>query len=396
MLGRDQLKAEFAKIDQNKSNSIDLNELESLCKNLNLACNLEEVKQLFKEMDTDHDGKISFEEFVAWVRLGRDSSLRKFFKDSMKGVKSFNNKFYLKHCSLAKSIEKSENRSSMVDILFRNGNPTGASKCHLSFGKNPEHEHLSSLKKCFPQASQDGSGCYFLILKCADPNGVKEGFQTFIDAVKDVIREKIPPLSEICDNQIVQFGIDGNNLVVFYDLHQDNGMDMYLMMVMSTLDMLKNVEPSVDILFKSSLDTEKLFSSQNIWEDSQIDTSTEINVSTLKEGRRLLKAMLSEHLDPNMPEFDRSGFLALIHLFGSVTLKVEGNPGDVKNQDLHKQIDTSNPLVKQHMNKVGWLVKFFEYKTWDEMKPAIAKTVKSCPQAMEVLNLPFVEDFLFK
>jgi len=105
-----------------------------------------------------------------------------------------------------------------------------------------------------------------------------------------------------------------------------------------------------------------MMKSENMWAESDKDSSFEMNVNCLKEGRRLLQAMAGEFLPPNVQGEERHVALAMIHLFGSVTLKMEGNSGPTQNQvDVKNQLEQSltimkngNPMVQKHMKKAEW------------------------------------------
>merc|ERR1712166_584316 len=76
MLSRAELRNAFNEVDTDGSDSIELGELANLCGKVSVAdFDQANATELFKEIDTNHDGKISFDEFTAWYRLGRNAVL---------------------------------------------------------------------------------------------------------------------------------------------------------------------------------------------------------------------------------------------------------------------------------------------------------------------------------
>ena len=61
----EKLTADFATIDQDGNGFVDKEELVAMATALEYALSDEELDGILKDMDTDNDGKISLEEFIA-------------------------------------------------------------------------------------------------------------------------------------------------------------------------------------------------------------------------------------------------------------------------------------------------------------------------------------------
>lgn len=62
----DELRENFATCDENNDGNIQFSEFANLMGNLGAEMNADECKIGFNEIDTDKDGVISLDEFVAW------------------------------------------------------------------------------------------------------------------------------------------------------------------------------------------------------------------------------------------------------------------------------------------------------------------------------------------
>ena len=60
----------FAQFDKDNSGSIDADEMDGLCRVLGIELEAEARKTLLRKLDTDGDGLVSFEEFVAFWEVG--------------------------------------------------------------------------------------------------------------------------------------------------------------------------------------------------------------------------------------------------------------------------------------------------------------------------------------
>jgi len=83
MLSSSQLKQAFDSYDKDKSGALDIDEVVKLAMSLGAKANKKEIEELFKSIDVNHDSKLSFEEFLAWYRVGKHSKLTKVLKYQM-------------------------------------------------------------------------------------------------------------------------------------------------------------------------------------------------------------------------------------------------------------------------------------------------------------------------
>lgn len=92
MLSSAQLQEAFDKYDKDKSGFLDMDEVVKLASSLGAKASKKELEDLFKSIDSDHDNKLSFNEFLAWYRVGKHSKLANLLKYQMqleKGAKAF-------------------------------------------------------------------------------------------------------------------------------------------------------------------------------------------------------------------------------------------------------------------------------------------------------------------
>lgn len=89
MKSRNELLQQFREIDEDDSGELDIYEIIELASKIGITTPAEEIGDMFRSIDTDGNGMISFDEFVSWYRLGQDSQLKFFLKDQMLLEKKF-------------------------------------------------------------------------------------------------------------------------------------------------------------------------------------------------------------------------------------------------------------------------------------------------------------------
>lgn len=80
MLSSTQLKEAFDNYDKDKSGSLEIDEVVKLASSLGAKTTKKDIEELFKSIDVDHDNCLSFNEFLAWYRVGKHSKLTTLLK----------------------------------------------------------------------------------------------------------------------------------------------------------------------------------------------------------------------------------------------------------------------------------------------------------------------------
>lgn len=96
MLSSAQLKEAFESYDKDKSGTLEIDEVVKLASSLGAKTSKKEIEDLFNSIDVDRDNRLSFNEFLAWYRVGKHSKLADLLKYQLqleKGVKAFGGSF---------------------------------------------------------------------------------------------------------------------------------------------------------------------------------------------------------------------------------------------------------------------------------------------------------------
>lgn len=80
MLSSAQLKEAFDKYDKDKSGTLEMDEVVKLASSLGAKTTKNDLEDLFKSIDVDRDNRLSFNEFLAWYRVGKHSKLANLLK----------------------------------------------------------------------------------------------------------------------------------------------------------------------------------------------------------------------------------------------------------------------------------------------------------------------------
>lgn len=69
------MRESFESFDKDKSGQLDLDEVVKLAESLGAKTTKKDLEALFKSIDANRDNKLSFDEFLAWYRVGKHSAL---------------------------------------------------------------------------------------------------------------------------------------------------------------------------------------------------------------------------------------------------------------------------------------------------------------------------------
>lgn len=399
MLGRTDLREAFDKVDTDKSGSIDLGELEGLCSSLNYQVKQADVTALFNEIDTNHDGKVSFEEFVAWFRLGKSTKLKGFLKQSLKGMA-----FVDKHKSKMTHTADGDNETlRLFNLEISEGQPGSKTSFGVHFSSTAPDMFARVANACPDfSGSEDRRTWSVMIMKAKNPAALKEAIETFIQFGKDTATEMDEGLGQMADMTKYQVGIDGDYVVLAIDVLANP-------MAEAQLDMAHGVAGglpleafglSAEFMVRSDCSLKHLMTVDNLWDHSE-NSGLNANLSCNKSGKDFFAEFMQ-----GMPEEEMGGNkedgISLVRAFNGVSLVARANGNTEGNGSAYKNANDAlmafnQGYAAQGNQGVEMLANLQStYKTYPELLTAL-EGVKDA-EADEILaeyRMPAAQDLLF-
>jgi len=406
MLSRAELKNAFNEIDTDGSGAIDIGELANLCGKVNVAdVDQTNTEALFKEIDTNHDGKISFEEFTAWYRLGRNSKLRDVLKYSIKALTKFDAHFTKKYNKA--SAYDGEGRTTLVDVEIRDGEPSESNTDGCIRATTKADEELSDRvgRACPNLQVRLGEGHESMLpagtrafacftIRSSNAEALAQAFRDFYQSAKDLLLEMDPSMVGLFDAVKYHVGTDEDWVVVASDAAGNPFVEQFVFMGVQGLELVNMAEP--EIVWRSTTDV--TWDSLRTAEDMKniIDnTRFKCEVSVNTAGRKQLQEVLSQMLPPDAVNMSK--------MFKGFTFKAKANSKEQAgglNQNFQQMLQAMSALDNPQaleMHSVMNVVNELPFKTWADCIKAV-KEQAGCEHLeeakTEMNNYPFVKDFL--
>jgi hypothetical protein len=410
MLNRRQLKIAFDEIDADKSGSIEVSEIAALCAKVgDKDFDQSSAAELFKEIDTNHDGKVSFEEFTAWYRLGRNSKLRDVLKFQLSAMDVWNSrdKSYKEVGTYAE-----DGRSDMVDVEIRDGEPLETNTdCVVRLTTQVDPEMIARVKRACPKlfegfANEDSMmppdtqsfACFSV--KSTNPQALVDALKAFWTALKEFAEEQSNVHSEdraLLDTEF-HSGIDGEYAVLAIDAAKNPLTEQFVHMGLSFAEFFDMAKPEMTVRLTSDTTWNCIRESENIL--NHFDSSRfAFKLSHDNAGRKQLeevgKAMMQGA--PGNMQFGAMG----ASLFKSFKFKATSNSkthSGSMNDNCKKTIDAlkiSSPAQYQMMCEMVGSQNLAQYANWAAI---LEKVRENKDQVVEfqkhIEKTPFVLDFV--
>lgn len=403
MISRDNLRAAFNSVDNDGSGSIELSELSTLCGKVDLP-NVDHaaVQDLFKEMDTNHDGKISFEEFVAWYRLGRKSDLKDYLKFNLKVIEQFDTHFTKKYKACEHSSQPG--RQHLIDIEIRDGEPsdTGNSMALFNVCSRNQQGDLNRFRNACPKLNMGPEGQQsfsYISLKASNVEGLRNTIETFFDITMEMLVEKDPSLEFVIENMKYQVGTDGDYVVLGFQGEGNPMLEQFLQMGFQAGQFTYNTEPELVLQFNSDQTLESFRKADDLMamtDATRIHLGLSYALKSRAEFLQLAQGIMQGDSD------DDTQFNAL-KLMKEFKMRLRTNPSN-DHGSLHENVKNGVAALKEFNHPMfSSFVSGYEdamvnqKKNWAEVLQCMRENkdseyVKSTRDAMN--DFPFVKDFV--
>jgi len=414
MLNRVQLRNSFNEIDTDGSGAIDIGELANLCGKVNVTdVDQTNVGELFKEIDTNHDGKISFEEFTAWYRLGRNSKLRDGLKYQLKAMNKFDAHF-TKNYKKASAYDGAEGRTSLVDIEIRDGEPAeNNTDMTFRFTTKADEELSDRVGRACPDLTVrlgegHGSGlpagtrafvCF--TMRSSNPEALAQAFRDFYNSARDLLIEKEPSMEQLTDMVKYHVGTDEDWVVIASEAAGNPFVEEFVFMGLQFLELVNMAQS--ELVYRMTGDTtwESLRTAEdmkNIVENVRF----KLELSGNTAGRKQLMETLEQM--PTMDPKETRPFFDFMKVFNGFKFKAKSNSKDQAgglNQNFQQMMEAMQQVDHPgmgDMHQMMAVVNEMPYKTWGDCMQALKDKSHDLPQVRDIknerANYPFVGDFL--
>lgn len=237
-----ELRIAFETFDEDKSGMLEVDEVIELALSLNAQTTREEFTEMFSGLDTNQDGKISFEEFVSWYRVGRTTQMGAMLQQQIVAERQMGKLYSLMRDVNDNVVEPKEGEAGtegegeeegegdqkvpqdssvkLANLVLRDSTLTGIPKTNLKFElRSGDNNSLGeSLKYAFPE--YDGSLTQFvMVIKASDPVRLRKSLDSFISMTMMSLEEQYP--EEVYESTFgcmrIQVGQLNDSVVVLMD-----------------------------------------------------------------------------------------------------------------------------------------------------------------------------------
>lgn len=184
------LRDAFNKVDANGNGFLDSNEVTQVLKDIGVEVSSEELDKFFKEVDTNHDNQISFEELSVWYKTGRGgkagevqskflSALKQYKREATKKDKEDEDaKKKIDHHHIGVSLGALQEGKTKVEIGSQVGTEAAEKFAELSNGLDIEQP-----------------ACVILQFASSNPAEAKDGILNFFTGAIEVVSAMgiVPP-----------------------------------------------------------------------------------------------------------------------------------------------------------------------------------------------------------
>jgi len=250
MLSSAQLKEAFDGFDKDKSGFLDMDEVVSLANTLGVKTSKKELSDLFTSIDVNHDSKASFDEFLAWYRVGKHSKLTKLLKYQMEAKNQLKKAKAGMENSGADSGPQT-NSIQYFNVLVYDRETSGTvMEANLEVGEG--NERMNKLMKlAFPMAEPKDPRFYFRIKSDSEEKAqeLAEAFESFITAALFQAQEyrELQEFSAQLRNMIIQVRSVGTHVIIATMLENTEIGASFLPLMETIVKMLKEISFNGDV-----------------------------------------------------------------------------------------------------------------------------------------------------
>jgi len=413
MLNRVQLKNAFNEIDTDGSGAIEIGELANLCGKVSVTdVDQANVGELFKEIDTNHDGKISFKEFTAWYRLGRNSKLRDVLKYQLKALNKLDAHFTKKFKKAA--AYDSEGRTTLVDVEIRDGEPDeGNTDCCLRLTTKADKELTDRVTRACPdlaaRVSFDATHenpivSYAFVcftMRSSNPEALAQAFRDFYNSTKELLMEMDPSMEGVFDAVQYHVGTDEDWVVIASDALGNPFVEEFIIIFQNDIKGMVDMALP-EVVWRTT--TDATWESMRTAEDmlNMVDNSRlKFEFSMDTAGKKGLLDLFETKEEFQTDEEAIRG-LAIWRLWNGFKFRVKANSKDQAgglNQNFQKMLQAMEQVDHPGMDDLQIMLAghTMPYKTWGECMLAVKDNSDSQPVAElknQMNTYPFVKDFL--
>jgi EF-hand domain pair len=221
MLSSAQLKEAFDGFDKDKSGFLEMDEVVSLANTLGVKTSKKELSDLFTSIDVSNDGKLSFDEFLGWYRVGRHSALSGLLKYQMRIVRAAARPEISALANLQDDEKEISKGTPIIkfEVIDRESN---ASHLKIRVDSGKAHEALMiAIQQIDPDVSVSKkipTGKFFLSLESANPEALQKSFEEAIDFAYNIgLETGIFPAEGLDKSMVFKCGINGNRVIITFN-----------------------------------------------------------------------------------------------------------------------------------------------------------------------------------
>ena len=244
-MNQEEIRNMFNKFDVNGDGSITKEAFLQAVQEHNLVTDASQIDHFMEKIDTDKDGKVSFEEFSYFVTFHKSElSEYKFLLDLTSSSLG-----YAKKLEKIVDIKAGDNENpTTVKVVFRDQEAKSIDDMHsfvqVHVGDYENHEHIPKVLK----HNFESSGVVGMKFHVKNREMIKNNFTEYIQALKDFLGELGPEAAQIINSLDIQLLDVEDGVILAIDAASHPFVSIYMDLLKMKVEQVQNLKSSFSLM----------------------------------------------------------------------------------------------------------------------------------------------------